>query len=315
VADHLGSTSITTNADGTLSSEIRYSAFGEARYAAGITPTDYRYTGQLEQRDIKLQWYRSRWYDAALGRFVQADTMIPSPGNAQSWDHFAYVKNNPLRYSDPSGHVAIEGTGGGGIPNEFLSEVKIIEEPSLATAFHADYCIRNKCVIKEVNTTMSKGLGEIPIAFQERIEDVPGGSIPVDPFTFTLFAISTFVDQFFPQFSLGFAYTDEPNVWISLRIEYTDYGYIIQDLTIENKSHTEITLSSVLIYTGDGDEYIAIPLQERSIKPGEELTVHINEEFQFSAVYSVNVSITRIDIPKAYFTKTFDITYQERSWR
>jgi RHS repeat-associated protein len=104
VADHLGSTSITTNADGTLSSEIRYSAFGEARYAAGITPTDYRYTGQLAQRDIKLMWYNSRWYDSYLNRFVQPDTIIPNPGSAQSWDRFAYVYNNPIRFNDPSGH-------------------------------------------------------------------------------------------------------------------------------------------------------------------------------------------------------------------
>jgi hypothetical protein len=50
-----------------------------------------------------LQWYRSRWYDSSLGRFAQADTLIPNPGNAQSWDHFAYAAN-PLRFIDPTGH-------------------------------------------------------------------------------------------------------------------------------------------------------------------------------------------------------------------
>ena len=77
LSDHLGSSSITTDADGTWNSEIRYSAFGETRYSSGITPTDYRYTGQLEQKDVNLYYYNARYYDAALGRFVQADTIIP----------------------------------------------------------------------------------------------------------------------------------------------------------------------------------------------------------------------------------------------
>ena len=47
VSDHIGSTSITANADGSFNSEIRYLAFGEVRYSSEITPTNYQYTGQL----------------------------------------------------------------------------------------------------------------------------------------------------------------------------------------------------------------------------------------------------------------------------
>ncbi len=39
-----------------------------------------------------------------LGRFVQPDTIVPEPGNPQSLNRYAYVTNNPLRYTDPSGH-------------------------------------------------------------------------------------------------------------------------------------------------------------------------------------------------------------------
>jgi hypothetical protein len=52
ISDHLSSTSITATADGTWNSEIRYSAFGEIRYSSGITQTDYRYTGQLNERRL-----------------------------------------------------------------------------------------------------------------------------------------------------------------------------------------------------------------------------------------------------------------------
>ncbi|MBI9049672.1 MAG: RHS repeat-associated core domain-containing protein [Anaerolineaceae bacterium] len=105
LSDHLGSSSITTTADGTWNSEIRYSAFGETRYSSGITPTDYRYTGQLQQKDVNLYYYNARYYDAALGRFVQADTIVPGAGNSKSYDRYAYVSNNPVRYTDPSGHA------------------------------------------------------------------------------------------------------------------------------------------------------------------------------------------------------------------
>ena len=106
LSDHLGSASITTTADGTWFSELRYSAFGETRYSSGITSTDYRYTGQLEQADLNLYYYNARFYDPALGRFVQSDTVIPDFYNIQDWDRYAYVRNNPLIYTDPNGHDA-----------------------------------------------------------------------------------------------------------------------------------------------------------------------------------------------------------------
>lgn len=42
--------------------------------------------------------------DPVLGRFTQADTIIPDPGNPLSLDRYGYVLNNPLKYIDPTGH-------------------------------------------------------------------------------------------------------------------------------------------------------------------------------------------------------------------
>jgi len=104
--DHLGSTSVTANSGGGYFSEVRYKAWGETRFTSGNTPTTFRYTGQREQPELGLYFYNARWYDPALGRFIQADTIVPEPGNSQAWDRFAYTLNNPLRYVDPSGHDA-----------------------------------------------------------------------------------------------------------------------------------------------------------------------------------------------------------------
>jgi RHS repeat-associated protein len=108
IGDHLGSTSIVTDANGTVVSEMRYKAWGEVRHESGASPTEYTYTGQYSYTaDFGLMFYNARWYDSSLGRFAQADTIIPSNQGVQAWDRFAYANNNPVRYVDPDGHFPI----------------------------------------------------------------------------------------------------------------------------------------------------------------------------------------------------------------
>ncbi len=105
LADHLGSTAVTANGTtGAKVAEVRYKAFGEDRYTFGTTPTTYRYTGQRREAALGLYFYNARWYDPFLGRFVQADTIVPEPGEPQGLNRFSYCLNNPLRRTDPTGH-------------------------------------------------------------------------------------------------------------------------------------------------------------------------------------------------------------------
>jgi RHS repeat-associated protein len=67
--------------------------------------TPYRFTGQREESTIGLYFYNARWYDPLLGRFTQADTIVPEPGNPQALNRYSYVLNSPVRYTDPSGHM------------------------------------------------------------------------------------------------------------------------------------------------------------------------------------------------------------------
>jgi RHS repeat-associated protein len=74
----------------------------------------YTYTGQASYMDdpstaavtegFGLMFYNARWYDPSLGRFAQADTMIPLSQGVQAWDRYSYVNNSPVRYNDPTGH-------------------------------------------------------------------------------------------------------------------------------------------------------------------------------------------------------------------
>ncbi|MBI5840803.1 MAG: RHS repeat-associated core domain-containing protein [Chloroflexi bacterium] len=113
LSDHLGSTSLTTDAGGNIISELRYTAWGEVRYNSGVTPTEYTFTGQRSYTEsFGLMYYGARWYDPYITQFSQPDSIIPDLYNPQAWDRYAYTLNNPVRYTDPSGHMAWEGNGG-----------------------------------------------------------------------------------------------------------------------------------------------------------------------------------------------------------
>ncbi|MDE3091022.1 MAG: RHS repeat protein, partial [Chloroflexota bacterium] len=106
LGDHLGSTSVAVDASGALQSRQTYYAFGGMRTSdvAPITSiTDYNYTGQKLDSD-GLMYYNARYYDATIGRFAQADTIVPDQFNPQSLNRYAYVRNNPVRYTDPTGY-------------------------------------------------------------------------------------------------------------------------------------------------------------------------------------------------------------------
>ncbi len=48
----------------------------------------------------------TRWYDPSLGRWAQANSVVPDSQNLLDYDRYSYVRNNHLRYADPSGHAS-----------------------------------------------------------------------------------------------------------------------------------------------------------------------------------------------------------------
>ncbi len=115
LSDHLGSTTVTLNADGSAAAELRYSAWGETRDSSGTTPTSRQFTGQINETAIGLYFYNARFYDSSLGRFVQADSIVPNPYNPMDWDHYSYVRNNAINFNDPTGHALKDPNEGCGL--------------------------------------------------------------------------------------------------------------------------------------------------------------------------------------------------------
>jgi RHS repeat-associated protein len=75
----------------------------------GNLPTDFSFTGQVGHELTGLIYYNARWYDPYLTRWLQPDTIVPGPSNPQALNRYSYVLNDPIKYTDPSGHYYCTG--------------------------------------------------------------------------------------------------------------------------------------------------------------------------------------------------------------
>ncbi len=104
--DRIASTILTTGANGTVIQRATYRPFG-ATVAPASGPTNtprFGFTGQRFEAGIGLYDYKARFYDPAMGRFLQPDSVVPNPGNPQSLNRYSYVQNTPTNGNDPSGN-------------------------------------------------------------------------------------------------------------------------------------------------------------------------------------------------------------------
>ncbi|MFY0565417.1 FG-GAP-like repeat-containing protein [Archangium lansingense] len=104
--DHLGSVRALTNQSGQKVASYDYSAFG-ATLASSSSVANSRGYGGHEVDDTGLVYMNARYYDPQLGRFISPDALVPSSGNPQALNRYAYVYNNPISNTDPTGHVPV----------------------------------------------------------------------------------------------------------------------------------------------------------------------------------------------------------------
>jgi RHS repeat-associated protein len=107
LSDHLGSTTLLINESGLEVERTEYYPYGQVQ-SGGLEK--YGFTGQESDADTELMYYGARYYSPEYRIFVQPDTMIPDLYNPQALNRYAYCLNNPVRYSDPSGHEPVSAT-------------------------------------------------------------------------------------------------------------------------------------------------------------------------------------------------------------
>ncbi len=87
--------------------------------SSGEAIRQLRFTGKERDAETGLDYFGARYYASRVGRFTAVDPVVPIDAalrDPQLWNRYAYVRNNPLRYTDPDGRCiwdlcAAEGTG------------------------------------------------------------------------------------------------------------------------------------------------------------------------------------------------------------
>jgi len=100
LTNHLGSTLALTDDTGTVTTSYTYGPFG-ATTVNGSSTNPVQFTGR-EYDAPDLYYYRARYYSSSHGRFLAEDPLEFGAGDANL---YAYVFNNPVTYTDPSGEI------------------------------------------------------------------------------------------------------------------------------------------------------------------------------------------------------------------
>jgi RHS repeat-associated protein len=142
--DHLGSTSIVTDENGSIEEKTRYKPYGSTLSHTGVNTTKHLYTGQEKDTETGLYYYRARYYDPNLARFVQPDSVMQNVYDPQMLNRYSYVRNNPLKYTDPTGQVA----------------KLTINDEDMTITIEANYYIYGKGASKNVATIMQSEIND-----------------------------------------------------------------------------------------------------------------------------------------------------------
>ncbi len=101
LTDHLGTVHDLVNNSGAVVNHLKYDSYGNVISESNPSvKTRYRFTGREFDAETGLQYYRARYYDAAIGRFISEDPIGLSAGDVNM---YRYVGNIPISATDPEG--------------------------------------------------------------------------------------------------------------------------------------------------------------------------------------------------------------------
>jgi RHS repeat-associated protein len=106
-ADGLGSITSLTDGSGQLAASYVYDSFGKLTASTGTVTNPFQFTGREFDSETGLYYYRARYYDPVVGRFLSEDPIQFAGG----FDFYAYAENDPTISVDPSGLFTVSRKG------------------------------------------------------------------------------------------------------------------------------------------------------------------------------------------------------------
>ncbi|AIQ73013.1 RHS repeat-associated core domain-containing protein [Paenibacillus odorifer] len=88
--------------------EYSYDEWGNITSQTEGISNSFKYAGEVYDAETGLYYLRARYYDPSMGRFLNEDTYEGQIDNPLSQNIYTYVHNNPLIYTDPTGHYTFK---------------------------------------------------------------------------------------------------------------------------------------------------------------------------------------------------------------
>ena len=102
--------------------QYEYDSFGNQHDMKNRIKQPYGYTGREHDRETGLRYYRARYYDGEVGRFISEDSIGLRSG---SKNFYNYVDNNPITYVDPLGRNKVIGELLAALGEEIIGDIVV----------------------------------------------------------------------------------------------------------------------------------------------------------------------------------------------
>lgn len=123
--DGLGTVRALTDGTGALTDTRDVDAFGLPTRSQGPSAQPFGFAGEQRDAETGLVYLRARYYDPGLGRFLQRDPLAGRLTRPGTLNRYTYGRNNPVRYTDPSGFEEDE-------PDDFADPNEPSSDPVLS---------------------------------------------------------------------------------------------------------------------------------------------------------------------------------------
>jgi RHS repeat-associated protein len=107
LGDALGSVRQLANSSGSITYARAYDPYGVVTSTSGTASTTYGYTSESYGDSTQLLYLRARFYAPGMGHFLTRDTWAGIYSEPITLNRWAYVRDNPVLLTDPSGHCDI----------------------------------------------------------------------------------------------------------------------------------------------------------------------------------------------------------------
>ncbi len=160
----------TVDAAGTVENQYDYDIWGNPTLTVETISNAIRYTGEFYDEETGLYYLRARYYDPYLGRFTTEDSYWGEDDNPLSLNLYTYCENDPVQYTDPTGHTTdweIDWfMGRQGDPSEYKNGMRVTKSSSSSSG--------STVTLSDVAdaTTWSKGSSKATFSFNGTQQDL-----------------------------------------------------------------------------------------------------------------------------------------------